>query len=41
MTQGDKGKLVTISEVDGSVTYSTSESIVSAIPAHGFVILEN
>ncbi len=41
MTQGDKGKVVTISEVNGSVNYSDEDTIVSTIPAHGFVILEN
>lgn len=40
MTQGDKGKVVTISEVNGSVNYSDEDTIVSTIPAHGFVILE-
>lgn len=37
---GIKGKVVSISETDGSVSYATEES-VTYVPAHGFVILEN
>lgn len=36
---GIKGKLVSISETNGSVSYASEESIVQ-IPAHGFVIFE-
>lgn len=36
---GIKGKVVSISETDGSVSYASEESIVQ-IPAHGFVIFE-
>lgn len=36
---GIKGKVVSISETDGSVSYASEESVVQ-IPAHGFVIFE-
>lgn len=37
---GKRGKVVTISETDGSCSIATEASIVYSVPARGFVILK-